>query len=249
MKRIQPLAALLLALAVGVPAQTVTPAPSMMNFQGRLAKQDGTPVSDGLYSVVISIYDAPTGGNRLWTQTFTGAITRNGVFSIPLGATNGTQGATAPTGTLNETLFATDRWLQVQLGSTSAPLLPRQLFLPVALAFKANMALTVPDGSITNIKIATGIDFGKLINVPSSLLSLPYSTPLNSSQDGFRITNNGTGGALTGFATSGTGVYGNSASGIAVLGIRRLERRIAGQQCQRSGSHWIKSIGRRHGRK
>ena len=157
MKRIIPLTVLLLASAVTAHSQVITPAPNLMNFQGHLTKPDGTSVADGLYSLVISIYDAQSGGNLLWTQTFTGAIVRNGVFGIPLGATNGAQGATTPTlGTLNETLFVKDRWIQVQLGSTSAPLMPRQLFLPVALAFKANVALTVPDGSITASKIAAG---------------------------------------------------------------------------------------------
>ena len=54
-----------------------------MNFQGRLAKPDGSSVADGLYAVVFSIYDAVTGGNLKWTQTFTGVQVRNGVFTVP----------------------------------------------------------------------------------------------------------------------------------------------------------------------
>ena len=36
-----------------------------MNFQGRLAKPDSTPVADGTYSVRFSLWTAATGGTGL----------------------------------------------------------------------------------------------------------------------------------------------------------------------------------------
>ena len=52
---------LLLTLSVSVFAQSAPLIPSLMNFQGRLAKPDGTPVPDGPYRVRFSLWDAATG--------------------------------------------------------------------------------------------------------------------------------------------------------------------------------------------
>jgi len=41
--------------------------PSFIYYQGQLRQADGTPVSDGQYSVAFSLYDAETGGTVVWT--------------------------------------------------------------------------------------------------------------------------------------------------------------------------------------
>src|SRR5215470_8758310 len=91
---------LLLIFAVGGGAQ-VSPAPSLVNFQGRLARPDGTPVADGNYSIRFSLWNAAAGGAEQWNQTI-GAITvRNGTFAVLLNV-----------GTGPATLFDADRWLE-----------------------------------------------------------------------------------------------------------------------------------------
>jgi hypothetical protein len=133
---------LLLALvSVSAPAQT-TPVPPLLNFQGRLAKPDGTPVPNGTYSVTFTLFDALTGGNPKWTETDSVTV-HNGVFAVRLGSL----GAGLPAGAFNG-----DLWLEIKVG-TGAPLIPRQQLVSVAYALKAN---TVPDGSIGAAQIASG---------------------------------------------------------------------------------------------
>jgi hypothetical protein len=59
--------------------------PSLINYQGRLTAANGSPVT-GSKTFAISIYDAATGGNVLYTESI-GAVTldSNGVYSFQFG--------------------------------------------------------------------------------------------------------------------------------------------------------------------
>lgn len=59
--------------------------PSLINYQGRLTEANGAPVT-GSKNFAISIYDAATGGNLLYSETI-GAVTldANGVYSFQFG--------------------------------------------------------------------------------------------------------------------------------------------------------------------
>jgi trimeric autotransporter adhesin len=118
----------------------VQPAPSQLNFQGRLTKPDGTPVANGNYSVRFSLWTALSGGTEKWNQVVNPVRVRNGTFAVLLNVA-------APTD-----LFNTNLWLEIKIG-TAAPLTPRQQLTSVAFALKAN---TVPDNAITAAKIANG---------------------------------------------------------------------------------------------
>ena len=61
--------------------------PSLINYQGRLTAADGAAVT-GTKNFSISIFDAATGGNLLYTETI-GAVTldANGVYSFQFGGT------------------------------------------------------------------------------------------------------------------------------------------------------------------
>ena len=83
MKRALLLVALLMLSTNGF-AQT-TSISSMMNFQGHLAKPDGTPVPDGNYQITFSIFAASSGGTVLWTQTMNPVMVHNGAFAVLLG--------------------------------------------------------------------------------------------------------------------------------------------------------------------
>src|SRR5262249_40509130 len=133
-------ALLLLTLAVGAFAQ-VTPAPPLMNFQGRLARPDGTPVADGTYSIQFTLFNAATGGTQKWTETDTVTV-QNGVFTVVLGATT----------PLADSIFAGNLWLEIKVGTDPA-LTPRQQLVTVSYAFKAN---TVPDSSIGTAQLKNG---------------------------------------------------------------------------------------------
>lgn len=63
-------------------------------YQGVLKTSGGVKVSDGNYDMIFKIYDAPSGGNILWTGTHTAAngnavTVTDGVFSALLGSGSG----------------------------------------------------------------------------------------------------------------------------------------------------------------
>src|SRR5262245_25315246 len=75
----------LLGLVALSPVQAqVAAAPSLMNFQGRLAKPDGAPVANGTYSVRFSLWDAASGGTEKWNQTINNVTVNNGTFAVLL---------------------------------------------------------------------------------------------------------------------------------------------------------------------
>src|SRR5689334_22742546 len=67
----------------------VTAVPQLMNFQGRLTKPDGTPVSNGNYTIRFSLWTAVTGGIEKWNQTINPVIVKNGVFAVQLNTSTG----------------------------------------------------------------------------------------------------------------------------------------------------------------
>lgn len=142
MKRIFPalMSALLILSSIPAFAQVVA-APQLMNFQGRLAKPDGTPVANGNYSIRFSLWTAVSGGTEKWSQTINPVTVRNGTFAVLLNTSTGAADK------FNNNLF-----LEIKIG-TAAALTPRQQLVSVAYAMKAN---TVPDGSIGTAQLANG---------------------------------------------------------------------------------------------
>ncbi|HVZ41342.1 MAG TPA: hypothetical protein VHI13_18830, partial [Candidatus Kapabacteria bacterium] len=59
--------------------------PRIISYQGALVDQSGGPVSDGNRSITMNIYDAPTGGAPLYTETQTVKFFR-GVFNVGIGS-------------------------------------------------------------------------------------------------------------------------------------------------------------------
>lgn len=214
------LCALWILIGAGSLFAQVAPAPSLLNFQGRLARPDGTPVSNGNYSITFSLWTAATGGVKKWEQTLNPVTVRNGTFAILLNVDSGFHnGATATN------LFDMHLWLEIKLGSNPA-LTPRQQLVSVAYAMKAN---TVPDNVITSAKIANGavtnakiqsVEWSKITGIPADSLTLPFAgTGVANAPDYlFSLTNTGTGQGLYSEAPDGAGVYGKSTNFIGVFG-------------------------------
>jgi hypothetical protein len=55
---------------------------NQISYQARLMDPSGFPVADGAYSVKFSIYDSPSGGNRLWTAS--GSLVSPAAISVPV---------------------------------------------------------------------------------------------------------------------------------------------------------------------
>ncbi|HNT73526.1 MAG TPA: hypothetical protein PKH77_00765 [Anaerolineae bacterium] len=116
------------------------PSATTVNYQGRLADNAGAPL-DGSYAMRFSLYDAATDGALIWGPEIHDAVpVSDGLFSVGLGSQ--TAGG-IPTSAWNG-----DRYLEITVGGET--LSPRELIRSVPIA---GMALTVPDGSITQEKL------------------------------------------------------------------------------------------------
>ena len=77
----------LACMALVVPAISMADA-ATVSYQGVLRTATDTPVADDAYTMVFSIWDAPTGGAKRWgDETHNGVATNNGLFSVYLGET------------------------------------------------------------------------------------------------------------------------------------------------------------------
>lgn len=115
--------------------------PSVINYQGKLMQPSGAPVPDGAYSMVFSIYDAPTGGNLLWSEPNSSVQVKGGLFNVLLGNTTA-----FPDGLFD----SAQRYFAVKVG-TDPEMTPRQL---IASSVASQISKTVVDGSITTPKLA-----------------------------------------------------------------------------------------------
>jgi hypothetical protein len=151
---------LLLMLSVSASTQT-TPTPELLNFAGRLAKPNGTPVADGTYTIRFSLWSAVSNGTEKWFQIMDSVLVRNGAFAVLLGNGN----------PITADVLNGDTYLEIKVGNDT-PLSPRQRFASVAYALKAN---TVPDNTITTAKIAHGAI------TPDKIADNAFANPTNFS--------------------------------------------------------------------
>jgi hypothetical protein len=124
--------------------------PQIMNVQGLLTDANGEPVSDGIHSVVFSIYNSETGGSALWTEARS-VSTADGLFSLVLGEIEPIPG----------TLFTEHLWLGIAVAG-DAELAPRQQMTAVPYAYRAlntdsaDIAFNVADDAIGSDQIVDG---------------------------------------------------------------------------------------------
>lgn len=159
------LLAFLLLFALVIPlfqpqsAQATAGILKQINFQGKVVnKTTGTNIADNDYSFTFRIYDAPTGGTHIWTETKTITVT-NGIFQTLLGS------VTALPGSLD---FNTQElYLGINFNS-DGEMLPRVRFAAVPYAFNAEkvsgLTVTNTTGTLT-IPNATTIAFSGANNV------------------------------------------------------------------------------------
>jgi len=124
--------------------------PSLISYTGRLTNSAGTPTTSS-QNIIFRIYDAATGGNKLY-ESATYAVTPDsgGVFSVLIGSQGDTTGLASAFDNVNT-------YLEVTVGSET--LSPRIQLASAPYSFKAasaDVALSVPNGSITSAKIANG---------------------------------------------------------------------------------------------
>jgi hypothetical protein len=111
-------------------ATVTSTVPTMISYQGQLLDSNGNPVN-GTHSMTFKLYDAPTGGNLLWSETQSVQVT-NGLFNVLLG-----EYAPLWFTSIGET--SRDVYLGVTVGSGSG-MTPRQQIVSVPYAFVADTA-------------------------------------------------------------------------------------------------------------
>lgn len=117
------------------------PSATTVNYQGRLADNNGTPLS-GTFAITFAIYNAATGGSIMWGPETHAAVTVNqGLFAVGLGSQT--------SGGIPTTTWDGDRYLQITVNGEA--LTPRELIRSVPIA---GMALTVPTGAIATSHLA-----------------------------------------------------------------------------------------------
>ncbi|MBI4655946.1 MAG: hypothetical protein HY746_04260 [Elusimicrobia bacterium] len=109
-------------LVTAVYGQTTPP---MINFQGRLTDSLNNPLW-GNYNLVFRIYNAPTGGIQLWTETQNGVQAVNGAFSAQLGSVSA-----IPV----EVFSGADAYLEITVNGDT--LSPRERLIAVPYAFNS----------------------------------------------------------------------------------------------------------------
>jgi hypothetical protein len=185
--------------------------PKMINYQGMLTGSDGkTPVNNGNYAILFSIYNTSSGGSSLWSHTYNLSVT-NGLFNVTLGDSS------API----NLAFDTTYWLGIKVGG-DAELTPRIRLTSVGYAYRTQWSDTsnyarasgggsgspwifrITDGSDTTI--TTGGRWG-IARYGNTLYGNADSTHVNLGVGCFTGTN----GQNYKYCTVGGGV-GNAAS-------------------------------------
>lgn len=165
--------------------------PRTINYQGRLTDTEGSPVTDGIYSVAIRMYDAADDleSASVWSDTYS-VQTKSGYFNVVLGSN--------PSFPLNVS-FTKQYWIGLKVG-IDVEMTPRQALQSVPYALNG----ILPIGTI--------LPWHKNITIPA--LTLPDGfvecngqtlNDLTSPINGAAIPNlNGDGRFLRGASTSGT---------------------------------------------
>jgi hypothetical protein len=112
--------------------------PTMISYQGQLLDSGGNPVPTGTYTVTFKLYNAPTGGTLLWSETQSVMVT-DGLFNVLLGEY---VSLISPEGEL----YPIDdlAYLGVTVGS-DPEMTPRQRMVSVPFAFRAEKAKSDDD--------------------------------------------------------------------------------------------------------
>lgn len=119
--------------------------PVSITQQGRILDGDGEPLT-GNHTLEFALYDSPTGGVILWSDSVTTRLNEHGVYSVTLG--NSAQPIDA------ELLRDGDVYLGMTAGESE--MTPRLELTAVPFAAMSEVALSVADGSVTSSAFAPG---------------------------------------------------------------------------------------------
>ena len=211
-------------LLIVASATQVSGVPPLINYQGVLTDGEGQPLN-GTYAITFTIYNAATGGNRLWTETHSAVHVEEGVFNVQLGGTT-------RDGVPVEIFNRPEVWLGVKVGGESE-MVPRMRFTSVPYALmsatpgpqgpkgdkgdpgpqgpKGDKGDKGDPGDPTNLSGAT---------ITSALTSPSATLTLRNSSTGYALyaRNSGSGYAIYVSSTDKSGISTGSTNSFGVFG-------------------------------
>lgn len=146
---------------ISTPSQAAS-IPDFINYQGQLTDAAGKALATANYTLMFSVYSAPSGGSRIWgPQMFDGLSGQghgaqvpvvNGFFNVILGPVD-TAGVPIGRALSTGPSPSDSRYIEITVGTGTA-ILPRQRFLSVPYALNgvpagtvlSFLGLTAPDG-------------------------------------------------------------------------------------------------------
>jgi hypothetical protein len=180
--------------------------PAVMNYQGKLTNLNGTLVADGAYPVTLRIYDAPVGGNTLWSELDTLHIF-GGLFSTLIGQHN----------PLPRDLFSSGfRYLGVQ-PEGEGEVYPRTPLVAVPRSLISDVAVTADTSqyAILARSVERSRDlYHQIIDInPNSTTKIPFIARSNASKVSIYVYGSEFQGALAAHTHTGTNSHSHSLSG------------------------------------
>jgi len=145
--------------------------PQTLSYQGLLTDNSGVPLADGSYAVTFRFYSTVTGGTAITSRGPLTVNTFKGLFMTTLGDGT-TDNAALPFSLADQEFF-----IGITISPSTTELAPRVKITAIPYAFVANSVKNVDatvinsgtlpiariaDNSISNAKLATGIDATKL---------------------------------------------------------------------------------------
>jgi len=176
-------------------------------YTGRLTNQVGSPVTDGAYDFVFTLYDAQTGGAPLWMETQFGVKVTAGDFVTALGSVNPI---------LPAALEGGQRWLAIQVREPGA-----REYAVLTRRQQLSAGASAPQAAPAAGAACPHDHLGELWNANIGWSGAGLKIDNSSNGPSFWGVNTGGGNGLRGNATgSGLGVYGqnDSGSGAGVAG-------------------------------
>ena len=181
-KRIVTFALLFLTLAASLSARTDN---RLIPFQGRLTDGSGKALN-GVYTFLFNIYDEPTGGTSLWSETHQNVSVIAGQVNVILGSMTSLDDP-KNRGNSNPLYFTQPRYLGITIGSDSnQEMLPRHQLVPSFQArisdraFKSDHALKADNADKLGNRLPSHFVAQSNLNDVSSDLNGKIST--NSSE-------------------------------------------------------------------
>ena len=151
--------------------------PLQVTQQGRILESSGASVT-GIHNVTFRIYDDPTVGSLVWTETIVTSF-NNGYYAAVLGADEQNNPLDS------DSLSLYPLYLELQLDS-NAPMMPRHALNSTPYAQMAGVAQSVDGGAVNASEVSVGltpvidsgghwvgpsitVDWSSVTNIPSDL--------------------------------------------------------------------------------